>query len=306
MNVLNFATICGAVFITCMGLRHIHPDHAPETQWYPAATGFREFFGAVSMMVFAFSGNWMYFELMAEMERPRDFLKSFTIAGPAQIALYSATGIAGYLAFGHEMPFSIMDTLRFGTPMRVAAFFLAVHIMAGTGTNTVILTRFFHSRISPKDVNADTPRAQFIRFAIYMVMFGGCAFVSLAVQSFGSLVTLIGAMFEAPISFVMPLAIYVGVLRQRPRRQEWTLGSVCSCIAGVAIVSFALLTTFFGVAHALQGFHGSESAAFACNCADMWDSCECSPKRMPLGFCGNQGAVENPVEDLYRSVRPRF
>lgn len=285
MNVVNFTTITFALLITCLGLRHVTPEEPVVTHWYPAASGFGEFFGAISMMVFAFSGNWMYFELMAEMDRPQDFLKAFTIAGPTQVGMYCVTGIAGYVTFGQAVPFSIMDTLRFGFPMRLAALFLAVHIMAGTGTNSVILARFVHSRISPKDVNEDTPRAQMIRFGIYITMFGGCGIISLTVESFGSMISLIGAMFEAPISFILPMVVYAAIVRQRPQREGWTLGSVCRFAASAVIVVFGVLTTAFGVAHALQGFHASHGLSFACSCADMWDLCECSPQRMPVGAC---------------------
>lgn len=304
MNVVNFNTITCALLITCLGLRHVVPEEPPVTHWHPAASGFGEFFGAISMMVFAFSGNWMYFELMAEMDRPQDFLRAFTIAGPTQVGMYCVTGIAGYVTFGQAVPFSIMDTLQFGLPMRLAALFLAVHVMAGTGTNSVILARFFHSRISPKDVNEDTPRAQMIRFGIYLVMFGSCAIISLTVESFGSLISLIGAMFEAPISFILPMATYAAILRQRPQREGLTLHSVCFFTACAAIVAFGVLTTGFGVVHALQGFHASRGISFACSCADMWDSCECSPQRMPVGTCAavvsaldarRPGAVPVPV-----------
>jgi len=304
--VVNFTTITFALVITCLSLRHVTPEEPAVTHWYPSASGFQEFFGSISMMVFAFSGNWMYFELMAEMDRPQDFLRAFTIAGPTQMAMYAATGIAGYVTFGQAVPFSIMDSLRFGFPMRLGSLFLAVHIMAGTGTNSVILARFFHSRISPKDVNEDTPRAQMIRFGIYLVMFGGCGFISLTVQSFGSMISLIGAMFEAPISFVLPMATYAALVRQRPRREGLTPGSVCRFAAGAAIAAFGVLTTAFGVAHALQGFHVSHGFSFACSCADMWDSCECSPHRMPVGTCAAVGDLVPRHGDTVLMPMPRF
>lgn len=305
MNVANFVTITLALLITCLGLRHVAPGEPAVTHWYPAAAGFQEFFGSISMMVFAFSGNWMYFELMAEMRRPQDFLKAFTIAGPTQLGLYCVTGIAGYVTFGQAVPFSIMDTLQFGFPMRLGSLFLAVHIMAGTGTNSVILARFFHSRISPKDVNEDTPRAQMIRFGIYVVMFGGCGFVSLTVQSFGSLISLIGAMFEAPISFILPMAAHAAIVRQRPRREGLTLGSVFYFAAGAAIVVFGVLTTAFGVAHAFQGAHVGHGLSFSCSCADMWDSCECSPNRMPVGMCSASSDFTR-LDDAVLHTSPRF
>merc|ERR1719356_1707881 len=92
-------------------------------------------------------------------------------------------------------------------------------------------------------------------------------------------------MFEAPISFILPMAAYAAIARQRPRREGLTLGSACSFAAGAGIVAFGVLTTAFGVAHAVQGFHVSHGLSFACKCADMWDSCECSPERMPVGMC---------------------
>ena len=39
-------------------------------------------FGGATNLVYAYAGQWMYFEMMTEMEAPADFPKAFLLPGP--------------------------------------------------------------------------------------------------------------------------------------------------------------------------------------------------------------------------------
>jgi len=283
LNLVNFASILIVVALTCVAVLQ-EAGAGGATSWRPAARDFSDAIGAVSMLVFSFSGNWMYFELMAEMRQPRDFIKCFGVAGPTQLGLYGLMGGVGYAALGDAAPTSMVEALRFSWLMRVISLVLTVHIVCGTATNLVVLTRFFHSRVSPGDVNCSTARAQLVRGSIFLAVISGAVLVTLMIQSLGPIVTLIGALFEAPISFILPMAIYAGVMRGQPPKQGW--GPRLLWLGGAAIAAFGAVTMVFGVMDAVRSFKPSSRHPFACNCEGIWDTCECSPSRMSPGACG--------------------
>lgn len=286
LNIVNFSTITAVVVLTCIVLvTTLEQGDGIVTDWMPQVTSFHDSFGALSIMVFAYSGNWMYFELMSEMKEPKKFLQSFTIAGPTQLGLYLLMGGIGYSALGRSVPPSILEALHFSQTMRIISILLTVHIVCGTATNLVVLIRFFHSRVSPKDLNSNTLRANFIRTVIYLLIICGTFAVSLAVNGFGGIVTLIGALFESPINFVCPYVIYAGVMRGRTRRTGWYPWLMWT--GGAVIAMLGLATMIFGVMDAVGGLRKSSGSGgfFACRCQGLWDTCACSPGRMPEGTC---------------------
>mmetsp|Transcript_36012 Transcript_36012/g.83779 ORF Transcript_36012/g.83779 Transcript_36012/m.83779 type:complete len:500 (-) Transcript_36012:119-1618(-) len=282
LNIVNFTSIVAVVVFTCGLVVMSASLGTGRTSWLPAAASPQEALGAVSMMVFAYSGNWMYFELMAEMREPRQFMKAFTIAGPTQLGLYTCCGAVCYGVLGQAVPDSIIEVLEFGPLMRIVSILLALHILCGTGTNMVILIRFFHSRISPKDLNSDTLRAGLIRTVLYLLIICGTLLVSLALQGFGSIVMFIGAVFEAPINFVCPFIIYAGV-KGRKSLRSWS--ARLTWFGALFVAVMGLVVMIFGVSDAVNSLHTSGQRPFSCNCQGIWDTCSCSPSRMPAGTC---------------------
>jgi hypothetical protein len=286
LNVVNVLTIIGAIALVAYSLaREGPPLGGPGLSvGVPEGEKAINVFGALSTMVFAYAGNWLYFEVMSEMTTPGNFMKAFCVAGPIQLGLYAFVGAFGYYFWGSAVPSSIMDTLRFGGLMRSASFLLAVHVFAGTALGVVVLLRFLHSRVAPTSLNQVSTKGRCVRFTLSVAVYGVSLLVVLAVPSFRILVTLLGALFEAPISFIMPSFTYWGVMRKRP--QESTLavsvGCMLLCVMGACI-------TVLGVVDAVGEISAHKGGRpFACNCAGIWNTCECSTQKMPPGTCGTQ------------------
>lgn len=293
MNIANILALIAAVGIAAYGMVQVAPP-GPETSiGLPGSVGVLGIFNAIATLVFAFSGNWMYFEVMAEMTKPQDFMKAFTIAGPVQLGLYAFIGVIGYAAWGHSVPTSIIDTMQFGPILRVVSFLLAVHVCFSSIISTQILVRFFHSRLSLKDLNEDTAHARAVRASLTGAIYSTCMLVAIALPSFGTLVAILGALFEAPISFVLPVGIYLGIMRQKGRRVPWSIW-----IAGSLVALCGLATTCLGLIGALAAVSSSTMVRpFSCGCEGMWDTCECSPHRMPEGTCVFEERA-NPAQAL--------
>lgn len=76
------ATIVISVMWACIYI--MTPDEYVEANTYilPPTFSFATFFGATSNYAFAYAGHFLYCEMMAEMEKPEDFPKTFYICGP--------------------------------------------------------------------------------------------------------------------------------------------------------------------------------------------------------------------------------
>mmetsp|Transcript_133776 Transcript_133776/g.286103 ORF Transcript_133776/g.286103 Transcript_133776/m.286103 type:complete len:474 (-) Transcript_133776:48-1469(-) len=284
LNILNLKTIFAAAICTLVGLASSAPEVSERHLW-PLMDSERplEFFGAINVIVFAYAGNWLYFEVMAEMENPNDFMKSFAVAGPVQLGLYALVGGLGYAFWGANLPASMVDALRFGGLMRVTAFLLVVHILAGTVTGSVIVFRFLVSRVSVEDFSKDTAHSRLVRFILVATVWGLVLVVVLAVPSFGSLVSLLGALFEAPISFILPVITYAGVAHRHRERE----GSppVWVWIVGTLVATIGAVITVLGTIEAIGGLGLAKTAPFSCVCEGIWDTCGCSSSRMAPQIC---------------------
>eukprot|EP00913_Durusdinium_trenchii_P007356 g6915.t1 len=64
---------------------------------------FGSVFGAASNVVYSYAGHWLYFELMAEMERPEQFPRVFLINVPIQVSLYLLVACWGYHFAGDKV-----------------------------------------------------------------------------------------------------------------------------------------------------------------------------------------------------------
>lgn len=291
LNITNILTILASVVLVAVAL---HGGLAsvvgtPEHTTWPPSHSFLEPFGALSAIVFAYAGNWLYFEVMAEMDNPADFMKSFAVDGTMQISLYAFVGLYGYWHLGNQAPSSIIDSVKFSGIMQAAALLLAIHIFAGTAVGTSVLRRYLHSRVDPESINADTLRAQLGRLILSVVIFGFCFLVVNVVPSFGILVTLLGAIFEAPISFIMPVVIYWGVMHHAPEQEKTTNWYIR--VYGTMTVALAMIITVVGIIDAMTQISAGGHTPFSCLCAGVWNTCECSPSRMPDGACPAVGTT---------------
>lgn len=285
VNVVNVSTLFSSLALMCVGVA-VQAD--PQRETFLIGAGgtrvltFMGIFGTVAKLVFAFAGSCFYYEIMSEMDRPKDFMKAFAAAGAMQIVLYAFVGAFGYYFVGSNVPASIFDGLRIGTLGRSASFLLAVHVFCGIITAVVILVRFFHSQASPRTLNEDGVKSRMIRFFLCASLYGGATIVALSLPSIGGLVTLLGGLLEAPISFIMPILAYCGVMyhvsrEARPRLWVFVLCGVIVCTSIIIMVA--------GVSAGVHMFATETSRPFSCNCQGMWDTCACSSSRMPLGTC---------------------
>jgi len=176
--------------------------------------------GQATNVVYAYSGQWMYFELMDSMEEPNLFPQAFAIAGPLMMSMYLAVAILGYgLGAGDG---DLIAGMAPGLALRMTAVLLFLHVVVVYLIKGVVLARYFHRLCSPSDAEARTA-ASYLKHGgcgVGMLCFG--YIVANAVPFFSQLLGIIGGLLAGPINFLFPAVFYLTALGRRHAAAEET------------------------------------------------------------------------------------
>jgi len=162
--------------------------------------------GAATRVVYSFAGQWMYFEIMDTMEKPHDFPKAFVVTGPFMVIVYLVVALSGYY-LGVQSD-RLLEGMPRGITMRIASFFLFLHVLVVYLIKSVVLQRYLHRVCSPADVDRRTmpSYAKHGGWGVAMLAFG--YLVANSIPFFSQLLGLIGGLLSGPINFIFPLFIY--------------------------------------------------------------------------------------------------
>ena len=111
------------------------------------------FFEATSTMLFAYSGQFLYVEMMAEMVAPEKFPKVFIITGPYQVGVYAMVAFTGYAYLGADVSGFITDVLPFGTMYRASAGCLFIHMIITYTVKGTVIARAVHYMWDKEKIN---------------------------------------------------------------------------------------------------------------------------------------------------------
>jgi len=169
--------------------------------------------GAATNIIYSFSGQWMYFELMDTMSDPEDFVKSFVIAGPFMLTTYLTVALLGY-GFGAGSG-DLVASMEYGVWLQVAAALLFVHVLIVYLIKSVVLARFFHGLCRPVDVEARSLKSYLGHGSCGVGILAFGFGVSNAVPFFSQLLGIIGGLMAGPVSFLLPISFYLTALGQQ-------------------------------------------------------------------------------------------
>jgi len=245
--------------------------------------------GQATNVVYSYSGQWMYFELMEAMAVPNDFPRVFRVTGPLMVGTYLVVALLS-LRFGVGAG-DITVAMSRGPWFRFASILLFLHVLVVYVLKSVVLQRYFHSVCSPSDLEFRTNASYFKHGGLgaAMLMFG--YFLSNAIPFFSQLLGLIGGFCAGPINFILPIVLYLvasgrQIKESSPQRSSndassktcastWSLSllalrsmPVWEVAVILFIVLFILLTMFVGVADVILqiiDLEGKFGAPFDCH-----------------------------------------
>lgn len=189
--------------------------HPACTQTFVVAPGinFMTVLGSATNIIYSFSGQWMYFELMETMAVPEEFPKAFAIAGPFMLTTYLTVALLGY-TFGAGNADLIAGMDRNGW-LKIASSLLFIHVVIVYLIKSVILARFLHTRWLPAQVEERTFSSYLVHGSIGFLMLVLGFVVSNAIPFFSQLLGLIGGLMAGPVNFLLPLCFYLAAVRLR-------------------------------------------------------------------------------------------
>mmetsp|Transcript_13793 Transcript_13793/g.35022 ORF Transcript_13793/g.35022 Transcript_13793/m.35022 type:complete len:515 (+) Transcript_13793:63-1607(+) len=166
--------------------------------------------GAATNVIYSYSGQWMYFEIMDTMERPSEFPRAFAVTGPVMVSIYLAVAlVAHYLGVDKG---DIVEAMPRGPALQAAAVLLFVHVLIVYLIKSVVLQRFCHFALSPADADkrSAVAYAKHGSYGLVMLIFG--YLVANAVPFFYQMLGLIGGLLGGPINFLFPIYMYLAAV----------------------------------------------------------------------------------------------
>lgn len=252
--VLSSLAMAGVV-ILCVGYVVSEGCAVPAEHKANDETNIWVYFGAFSSLLFAFAGQSIFLEMMAEMRDPSEFSKALHVAIPGLLVLYTGVGVAAYSACGDNTPSYLLDALPIGSTIkRVVGGLLFLHTLVSYIINQQVLTRGLHlmlDRTHAVILKRSDPgylRSRAGWFAISTTSLCLAFILATGVSSFEAMVQIIGAAFATPLCFILPIACLLSAPKDFPELKRRTTETV---LAGILLV-FAIAQTVIGTVAAIR------------------------------------------------------
>jgi vesicular inhibitory amino acid transporter len=164
--------------------------------------------GASTTAIFAFGGQGLYMETMAEMRRPEEFPKALKLVSVGIFLVYAVVSLACYAALGNETPRMAHEVIPNGPAKVLASGLIAAHVAMSYVLASQVICRAIHVRTWPEDVDSGQWAEKRQWMIITSATLAATWFIANAVPNFESLMGLIGAVATAPLTFGAPAIFY--------------------------------------------------------------------------------------------------
>ena len=210
---------------------------------YPAQaiahTPFVTFAGAAFSFVFAFTGQVLYVEFMAEMRAPADFRKVVWASNGTMLVVYTFVSALVYDLVGRDVLSPVTSNLPNGATKAVVNLLLFGHVYVANAINANVLIGAANKLLVPPKQQ----QSRAVWFGLSVVLAVGAYVVSNLFTFFGDLINVIGATFGMATTYMLPCAFALKALPLEPT--ERTGVSVLLALSvGVSIMgTYASLAT---------------------------------------------------------------
>lgn len=171
---------------------------------------------ALSSLNFAFAGNTIYLEMMAEMRKPSEFQKSLHLALPSLLSVYIVVGVMCYAKCGDNTPAYMLDVLPDKSMMkRVVSIMLFLHTLTSYVINQQVFSRGLHLMLDPRraaalsrsDEGFWVAKAQWLGITTLVLVLALTP--AMTISFFDQLVQFIGAALATPLCFIFPIVCFL-------------------------------------------------------------------------------------------------
>lgn len=226
---------------------------------------------ALSSIVFAYQGQSIFLELMAEMKDSKQFPKATLVSYIIMLATYSATVVIAYGVKGQDVPDFLPDVLHAGSvPAQIVGVLTFFHIMVTYVVVVQPIHVWIHTTFRHKTLYKNT-FAGTCDWMIITVSFAVFAWIiANLVPFFADIQSILGSLFGAPTIFGWPVLFYFRAHRREAKSLRETIRLMgvsdtvlCVIMFCVLLPLFAIVGTSGGVVTLLQDIENG-GTAFGC------------------------------------------
>ncbi|KAG0249826.1 hypothetical protein BG011_008912 [Mortierella polycephala] len=190
---------------------------------------------AVATISVCFGGNVVYMHVEESMRYPRSWNKILVWAMIACCAMYAMVAVPGYLTYGHTAASPILSSLREGPSRKVATIMIIAHVLLAA---PVLMTSFALEVERVLGISVEK-RGQ-VKERIYrtinrLVIMGVVGGIACLVPFFDSFLSLLGALGNCMLIYVLPIAFYWKLIGWR--QMKWYELVWCGIILVIGMLS---------------------------------------------------------------------
>lgn len=265
LSVPSFIAIVTAIIITLVSLVTdegvmndiVNGNFGNGTTVGPSpGTNAFDYITAMSSIVFAYQGQSIFFEMMAEMKQSTQFPKAATVAYTIMLFAYVTTVIIAYGSKGSETPGFLPNILEAGSPVAVAVGILTyIHIVVAYVVTVQPIHVWIHSTFRSSTLYQSTFGGTRDWVIITVLFTTFVWFVANLIPFFADIQGIIGSLFGAPIMFGWPPLFYWLSKRRGSfsnKEAVFLMGKFNAVICGImlfaCVPTFVIVGTYGGVA----------------------------------------------------------
>ncbi|KAF9968446.1 hypothetical protein BGZ70_003842 [Mortierella alpina] len=202
----------------------------------------------VATISVCFGGNVVYMHVEESMRHPRAWKKVLVWAMLACCLMYVLVAVPGYLTYGRLAESPILKSLPEGVSKKVATITIVAHVLLAA---PVLMTSFALEVERVWNISVEkhgVVKERIIRTAVRLVIMGGVGGIACLVPYFDAFLSLLGALGNCMLIFVLPIAFYWRLVGWRQMR--WYELLWCCIILVIGILSCVI-----GSIDAIKGLH---------------------------------------------------
>ncbi|KAK3823644.1 MAG: transmembrane amino acid transporter protein-domain-containing protein [Linnemannia gamsii] len=209
----------------------------------------------IASISICFGGNVVYMHVEEAMRYPKSWNRVVAAALASCCVLYVLTAVPGYLAYGSKSISPILENLPKDALTKTGTIFIIIHVILAA---PILLTSFaleFERLVDVTVARRGKVMERVYRSIIRLVIVGFCGGIACTVPYFGHFLSLLGAMGNCSLIFVLPIIFYFKLIGWR-QMKFYELGW-CALIVVIGVIS-AIIGSIDAIKALNDAFHGRE------------------------------------------------
>ncbi|KAF9197496.1 hypothetical protein BGZ49_002039 [Haplosporangium sp. Z 27] len=189
----------------------------------------------VASISICFGGNVVYMHVEQAMRYPKSWNRVVTAALATCSVLYIATAIPGYITYGNQAQSPILANLPNDIATKIGTIVIIVHVILAA---PILLTSFaleFERLVGITVERRGKVMERVYRSLFRLVVVGICGTIACVVPYFGDFLSLLGALGNCTLIFVLPILCYFKLIGWR--HLKWYELLWCAIIVIIGLIS---------------------------------------------------------------------